>query len=69
MTRVTKGRVRPSSSLLLTAARLPSAGNLTPVAAEGEFLDEIGDGLAHREEFNFNVPVGCHVRDPAGQPE
>ena len=49
----------------LSAARLTGAGNLTPVAAEGELLQKIGYGLAHGEEFNFNAAFGRNTGDPS----
>jgi hypothetical protein len=51
----------------LPATWLPGAGNLTPVAAKREFLDQIGNGFADREEFHFDVAVGRHVCDPSGE--
>src|ERR1051325_1396056 len=53
--------------LLTAAARLAGAGNLTPVTAEGELLEEVGDGLAHGQEFNFHVAVRADIGDPPGQ--
>src|SRR5579875_1462997 len=51
----------------LRAARLAAFGDLPAVAAEGEFLDEIGDHFSGRREARLDLTVGRHVRDPADQ--
>jgi hypothetical protein len=53
----------------LAATGLSSAGNLTPVATECEFLEEIGDGLAHGQEFDLNAALGRHARDSPSHAE
>jgi hypothetical protein len=56
-----RGQCRANES----AARLTGAGNLTPVAAEGELLQEIGNSLAHGQEFNFDPAFGRDTGYPS----
>src|SRR6185437_4291948 len=52
-----------------STAWLPATGNLSPMAPEGELLDEVGDGFADRGEPHFDLAVRCDVRHTAGQSE
>ena len=56
-----------SRSLTLSAPGLPAAGDLTAVAAERQFLDQIGDGLADRGEPDLHMAVRCDVRHTPGK--
>src|SRR4051812_11171524 len=54
---------------LLSATWLPGAGNLTPVTAEGELLEKIGDRLTHRQEFDLDAALGRDTGYPSSHPQ
>src|SRR5690242_3291897 len=45
----------------LPAPGLPGAGNLPAVSPKRQSLDQVGNGLAHRQEARLDVPIGCDV--------
>ena len=52
-----------SSSLL----RMPCARDLSAMFAEGEFLEQVCDVLAGRDETHFDAPIGPDRGDTAYQ--